>query len=99
MRGRGARSRTASSFPPTRRAWVSKRYLVLAEGHSGDPHHGKTARGVMRYGRDPVVVILDSTRAGETYEGIPIVGTYEEALRYEPNTALVGVATAGGRFP
>ena len=26
-----------------------KRYLVLAEGHSDDPHHGKTARGVLRW--------------------------------------------------
>jgi uncharacterized NAD-dependent epimerase/dehydratase family protein len=76
-----------------------KRYLVLAEGHSADPHHGKTARGVMRYGRDPVVAILDSTRAGEMHEGIPIVGRVDDALCFDPTTALVGVATSGGRFP
>ncbi len=76
-----------------------KRYLVLAEGKSGDPHYGKTMRGVVRYGADPVVVVLDSERAGESYEGLPIVGTVEEALAYEPTTAIVGVATAGGRFP
>jgi uncharacterized NAD-dependent epimerase/dehydratase family protein len=76
-----------------------KRYLVLAEGKSGDPHYGKTMRGVVRYGADPVVVVLDSERAGESYEGLPIVGTVEEALGYEPTTAIVGVATAGGRFP
>ena len=57
-----------------------KRYLVLAEGKSGDPHYGKTMRGVVRYGADPVVVVLDSERAGESYEGLPIVGTVEEAL-------------------
>ena len=78
---------------------MSKRYLILAEGYSGDPHHGKTARGVIKYGRDPVVVILDSTRAGQVYGEIPIVGTLDEAFRYEPTTALVGVATSGGRFP
>jgi len=33
-----------------------KRILILAEGYSGDPHYGKTARGVIRYGPDPVVV-------------------------------------------
>jgi D-glutamate N-acetyltransferase len=76
-----------------------KRYLILAEGRSGDPHHGKTARGVIHYGRDAVVAILDSERPGETYAGLPIVATVEEALAYEPTTALVGVATAGGRFP
>jgi uncharacterized NAD-dependent epimerase/dehydratase family protein len=31
--------------------------------------------------------------------GVPIVGTVEEALQYEPTTAVVGVATQGGRFP
>jgi uncharacterized NAD-dependent epimerase/dehydratase family protein len=76
-----------------------KRYLVLAEGFSDDPHHGKTARGVLRYRRDDVVAILDSTRAGETEEGLPVVGTIDEALPLGPTTALVGVATQGGRFP
>ena len=76
-----------------------KRYLILAEGRSDDPHYGKTMRGVVRYGTDPVVAILDSERARETYEGIPIVGTVDDALRFGPTTALVGVATQGGRFP
>lgn len=78
---------------------MSKRYLILAEGRSGDAHYGKTARGVVRYARDSVAVVLDSQRAGATYEGFPIVGTVEAALAYGPTTALVGVATAGGRFP
>jgi uncharacterized NAD-dependent epimerase/dehydratase family protein len=76
-----------------------KRYLILAEGHSADPHYGKTARGVIRYGPDPVVAILDSERAGQTDSGIPVVGTVNDALCFNPTTALVGVATQGGRFP
>jgi D-glutamate N-acetyltransferase len=80
-------------------AGTEKRYLILAEGRSGDPHYGKTMRGVVRYGADPTVAILDSGRVGESYEGIPIVGTVGDALAYEPTTALVGVATQGGRFP
>ena len=75
------------------------RYLLLAEGFSADVHYGKTARGVLRYRRDDVVVILDSTRAGEADDGVPIVARVDEALAYAPNTALVGVATQGGRFP
>jgi uncharacterized NAD-dependent epimerase/dehydratase family protein len=75
------------------------RYLILAEGFSGDAHYGKTMRGVLRYRRDDVVAILDATRAGETEDGVPIVGAVEDALAYEPDTALVGVATQGGRFP
>jgi uncharacterized NAD-dependent epimerase/dehydratase family protein len=77
----------------------AKRYLALMEGKSADVHYGKTGRGVIRYGRDPVVVIVDSARAGESHDGIPIVGSVEEAVTYEPTTALVGVATEGGRFP
>jgi uncharacterized NAD-dependent epimerase/dehydratase family protein len=76
-----------------------KRYLILAEGRSGDAHYGKTMRGVVRYSTEPTVAILDSERSGEAYEGIPIVGAVAEALAFDPTTALVGVATQGGRFP
>ena len=38
-------------------------------------------RGIIRYGPDPVVAILDSQRAGESTTGIPIVGTVDDALR------------------
>ena len=76
-----------------------RRILILGEGFSHDPHYGKTMRGIIRYGPDPVVAILDSARAGETHEGIPIVGTVNEALCFDPTVAIVGVATQGGRFP
>jgi uncharacterized NAD-dependent epimerase/dehydratase family protein len=76
-----------------------RRLLILAEGYSADPHHGKTARGVLRYRPEDVVAILDSERAGETLEGFPIVATVADALPLRPTTALVGVATTGGRFP
>jgi uncharacterized NAD-dependent epimerase/dehydratase family protein len=56
-------------------------------------------RGVVAYSPHPTVAILDSERGGEAYESIPIVGTVDEALAYRPTTALVGVATQGGRFP
>jgi uncharacterized NAD-dependent epimerase/dehydratase family protein len=76
-----------------------KKYLILAEGFSGDPHYGKTLRGVMRYRRESVVAILDTERVGESDDGVPIVGSVDDALSLEPNTALVGVVTQGGRFP
>jgi uncharacterized NAD-dependent epimerase/dehydratase family protein len=76
-----------------------KRYLILAEGKSGDAHYGKTMRGVVDYSPHPTVAILDSQRPGETHKGIPVVGSVAEALLYAPPTALVGVATQGGRFP
>ena len=78
---------------------AGERTLILAEGFSADAHYGKTMRGVLRYRSDDVVAILDSTRAGETEAGVPVVGDVETALAYEPEVALVGVATQGGRFP
>ena len=86
------RARSASASRP-------RRLLILAEGKSGDPHFGKTARGVLRYRPDDVVALLDSQRAGELEDGKPIVATVDDALGFGPTTALVGVATQGGRFP
>src|SRR5207302_2518866 len=81
------------------RDWVSTKYLLLAEGFSDNAHYGKTMWGVLRYRRDDVVAVLDSERVGATVAGVPVVGTVEDALPFGPNTALVGVATQGGRFP
>ncbi len=78
---------------------TARRILILGEGFSHDPHHGKTMRGIVRYGPDPVVAILDSHRVGESHDGIPIVGTVAAAMPFEPTVAVVGVATQGGRFP
>ena len=76
-----------------------KKYLVLAEGNSGDAHYGKTMRGIVHYAPDPVVAILDSERAGESYRDVPIVGSVHDALPLGATVATVGVATQGGRFP
>jgi uncharacterized NAD-dependent epimerase/dehydratase family protein len=78
-----------------------KRYLVLAEGKALDAHYGKTGRGVILYGPHPVTAVVDSTSAGAEVEGVPVVSSVEEGLAREPkaNTALVGVAVAGGRLP
>jgi uncharacterized NAD-dependent epimerase/dehydratase family protein len=78
-----------------------KRYLILAEGRALDPHYGKTARGVVLYGPDPVVAVVDSESAGAEVEGVPVVASVAEGLTFEPRatTALVGVALAGGRLP
>ena len=77
----------------------ARRLLILAEGFSGDPHWAKTMNGVLRYGADDVVVILDSTRAGDSERDVPIVADVASALAFSPEAALVGVATVGGRFP
>jgi uncharacterized NAD-dependent epimerase/dehydratase family protein len=85
-----------------------RRYAILAEGRLRE---AKTAHGVLRYGGDEVVAVLDSTLAGRTVGDVmpnllpdpgrdaPVVATLEEALAHGPTSVLVGVAPAGGRLP
>ncbi len=85
-----------------------RRLVILTEGQFG-PHSGKTAFGVIRYGRDDVIAVLDSTLAGRSTaewipgSDVPIVGTLAEAVavpgRPRPDTLLVGIAPTGGRLP
>jgi D-glutamate N-acetyltransferase len=83
-----------------------RRLVILAEGQFG-AHSAKTAYGVIRYGRDDVIAVLDSKRAGENVAAflpghdIPIVATLEEALALEerPDALLIGIAPTGGRLP
>lgn len=86
---------------------TDRRHLViLAEGQFG-AHSAKTAYGVIRYGPDHVVAVLDSTRAGENVAAflpghdIPIVATLAEALASptRPDSLLIGIAPTGGRLP
>ena len=80
--------------------------MILAEGNFGF-HHGKTAVGVIRYGPDDVVAVIDSTQAGGNVSSIlpdhdiPIVASLAEALALEPrpDTLLIGIAPTGGKLP
>jgi len=85
-----------------------RRYAILAEGWFAD-RHAKTAHGLIAYGRDEVVAVIDSTLAGEARHVLdvlpnlrrdaPIVGALREALEYSPTSILVGLAPAGGQLP
>src|SRR5215467_10733474 len=84
-----------------------RRIVILAEGAFGW-HSGKTATGVIRYGQDQVVAVIDSTKAGQDVSqaleadlgrGIPIVRDIHEALSYRPDTLLIGIAPKGGDLP
>jgi uncharacterized NAD-dependent epimerase/dehydratase family protein len=83
-----------------------RRYAILAEGWFAS-RHAKTAHGLLRYGKDEVVAVVDSTLAGRSVHDVmpelgrdaPIVGAVEEALELSPTSILVGLAPAGGRLP
>ena len=84
----------------------ARRYAVLAEGWFAN-RHSKTAHGLIHYGRDEVVAVIDSTLARRRVLDVmpdlrrdaPIVGTLAEALKSDPTSILVGLAPAGGRLP
>jgi uncharacterized NAD-dependent epimerase/dehydratase family protein len=88
---------------------AERRLVILAEGNFGF-HHGKTAMGVIRFGTDKVLAVIDSTQAGRNVRewlgdsgryDIPIVASLSDALGFLPraNGLLIGIAPTGGRLP
>ena len=83
-----------------------RRYAILAEGWFAN-RHAKTAHGLVAYGRDEVVAVIDSTLGGRRVLEVmpnlrrdaPIIGTLGEALEMSPTSILVGLAPAGGELP
>ena len=83
-----------------------RRYAILAEGWFAN-RHAKTAHGLVAYGKDEVIAVIDSTQAGHRVLDVmpnlrrdaPIVGTLGEALEMSPTSILVGLAPAGGELP
>jgi uncharacterized NAD-dependent epimerase/dehydratase family protein len=83
-----------------------RRLVILTEGQFGI-HDAKTAMGVIRYGRDTIVAILDSLLAGRNLSeflpgrDVPFVGTLAEALDgpVRPDGLLIGIAPTGGKLP
>jgi uncharacterized NAD-dependent epimerase/dehydratase family protein len=83
-----------------------RRLIILTEGQF-DIHGAKTALGVIRYGRDEILGILDSTMAGHNLRefvarfDIPFVASLDDALRapVRPDGLLIGIAPTGGRLP
>jgi len=88
---------------------IERRLVILAEGNFGY-HHGKTAMGVIRFGQDKVLAVIDSAQAGRNVRewlgdtgryDIPIVASLSDALGFLPraNALLIGIAPTGGRLP
>ncbi|MBA3876176.1 MAG: hypothetical protein C0498_04435 [Anaerolinea sp.] len=87
-------------------AATPRRLVILTEGQ-WHVHNAKTAMGVIRYGPDHVVALLDSTIAGRSVaewmpgHDIPIVASIGRALVLpeRPDTLLIGIAPTGGKLP
>jgi uncharacterized NAD-dependent epimerase/dehydratase family protein len=84
---------------------MKRRYAILAPGHFAND--AKTANGVIQYGKDETVAVIDPDCAGRTVRDViphlrsdaPIVASLNEALAYKPNALLIGTAPKGGALP
>jgi len=82
-----------------------RRLVILAEA-SFSVFKAKTAVGVIRYSPNQTVAVVDSTQAGKTVQEvlgfggeIPIVSSVADALKWNPDTLLIGIAPTGGQLP
>lgn len=78
--------------------------ILLHEGIRG--HHGKTGLAFLRYSEASVVAVIDAQCAGESLveltginRDVPIVASVSEALAYQPEVLLIGIAPSGGNLP
>lgn len=68
--------------------------------------HGKTGLSLLRYSEAQIVAVIDSECAGGSIpqltgipRDVPIVASLREALRYQPQILVTGIAPPGGALP
>lgn len=68
--------------------------------------NAKMAKGIIRYGKNPIVAVIDSHAAGKCVgdlcrmkSAIPIVATLDEAIAMGAEVLVLGTAPSGGRTP
>lgn len=68
--------------------------------------NAKMAEGIIRYGRNPVVAVIDSHAAGKTVgdmckmdSAVPIVATLDQAIALGAEVLVLGTTPSGGRVP
>ena len=68
--------------------------------------NAKMAEGILRYGRNPVVGVIDSTQVGKTVRDltpidsdVPVLATLADAQALGAQVLVLGTAPSGGRLP
>ncbi len=67
---------------------------------------GKTGISLLRYGKVPIVAVIDQAQAGKSLmdltgipRDLPIVDSVQAALAYDPDVLAIGIAPSGGALP
>ncbi len=83
----------------------SRPVAIYAEAAIGQLD-AKMAEGIIRYGRNPVVAVIDSTATGKKVgdlckmeSDVPVVATLDEAIARGAEVLALGTAPSGGRVP
>ena len=83
----------------------TRKIAIYAEATMG-LLNAKMAEGILRYGRNPVVAVIDSKAAGKTVgdlcrmtSDVPVVAALEDALSMGAEILVLGTAPSGGRVP
>jgi uncharacterized NAD-dependent epimerase/dehydratase family protein len=84
---------------------MKRRYAILAIDRFAED--AKTAHGVIAYGTDDTVAVIDPSNAGKTVHAVlpylhsdaPIVSNVAQALAHKPTALLIGTAPMGGALP
>ena len=78
---------------------------IFMEGHV-QSDYGKMGHGVMRYSRNPIACVIDTTFAGKNInevgpidKKIPIVASIQAARQLGAKVLLLGIAPPGGKIP
>jgi uncharacterized NAD-dependent epimerase/dehydratase family protein len=78
--------------------------ILLHEGIVGTT--GKTGMSLIRYSEAPIVVAIDRENVGKSLKeltgikrDVPIVRSVSDALKYEPQILVIGIAPKGGVLP
>ncbi|MDJ0627567.1 MAG: DUF1611 domain-containing protein [Rhodobacter sp.] len=83
----------------------TRKLALYAEATMGQLN-AKMTEGIIRYGRNPVVAVIDSHVAGKRVRDVckldsdvPIVATLDEAIALGADVFVLGTAPSGGRVP
>lgn len=82
----------------------SKVVILLHNGIKGSK--GKTGLSLLRYSQAEIVAVIDYQCAGKSLpeltkipRNIPIVASVKEAIAFEPEILVIGIAPSGGALP
>jgi uncharacterized NAD-dependent epimerase/dehydratase family protein len=86
---------------------LTPQHRVAILMHDGvKTNRGKTGLSLLRYGRMPMVAVIDEETAGQSlvnWTGIdrpvPIVDSVQAALAHHPDVLAIGIAPSGGSLP